>query len=76
MGFHSPLIRPAISWGGSFGGGRGRSDSHDYCYILLEDWHFQIVSPGNLSAAPTTTEIPFVRSQKVKTKRQGALEKP
>ena len=27
MGFHSPLIRPAIYWGGSFAG--GTLDSHD-----------------------------------------------
>ena len=27
MGFHSPLMRPAIYWGGSFGG--GTLDSHE-----------------------------------------------
>ena len=37
MGFHSPLIRPAISWGGSFGG--GTLDSHDiyFCFFLQGD---------------------------------------
>ena len=33
MGFHSPLIRPAIYWGGSFGG--GTLDSHDVWYVYL-----------------------------------------
>ncbi len=35
MGFHSPLIRPAIYWGGSFGG--GTLDSH-YDDMLGFSW--------------------------------------
>ena len=32
MGFHSPLIRPAIYWGGSFGG--GTLDSRDSSFEI------------------------------------------
>ena len=42
MGFHSPLIRPAISRGGSFGG--GTLDSHDGKRLLEYPRLFSLVS--------------------------------
>ena len=51
MGFHSPLIRPAIYWGGNVALGGGTLDSHD---ITMEStingcfWFPQQVVGGNI----------------------------
>ena len=46
---NSPLIRPAISWGGSFGG--GTLDSHDY------RWHRAQCIGKNLPTSSTSTQL-------------------
>ena len=46
MGFHSPLIRPAISWGSNvaFAGGSGPLGSHDL-RVYDAHHHFQTPNP-------------------------------
>ena len=65
MGFHSPLIRPAIYWGGSFGG--GTLGSHDDSCSCLSFSSWWLNHPSEKYAQVKLDHFPKFRGKNKKT---------